>query len=217
MRFPIYIIGVVVVLGVMGCEERQEHIAAAIHPRDSVSTMTSYGVNTLISDSGIIKYRIIAERWDVNQAKKVSRWTFDKGLFLEQFDQKLHINSYIQSDTAYYYDQKRIWELRGRVRVLTKDGLRYTGEELFWDENKHELWSNVYSHLVTPERTLEGTYFRSDERMTKYYVSNSKGSFERSDIEDESSDSIRTAPDSVKNSVRQQAPPRRSKNLSVAP
>ncbi len=205
------------VLGVMGCEERQEHIAAAIHPRDSVSTMTSYGVNTLISDSGIIKYRIIAERWDVNQAKKVSRWTFDKGLFLEQFDQKLHINSYIQSDTAYYYDQKRIWELRGRVRVLTKDGLRYTGEELFWDENKHELWSNVYSHLVTPERTLEGTYFRSDERMTKYYVSNSKGSFERSDIEDESSDSIRTAPDSVKNSVRQQAPPRRSKNLSVAP
>ncbi len=215
MRFPIYIIGVVVVLGVMGCEERQEHIAAAIHPRDSVSTMTSYGVNTLISDSGIIKYRIIAERWDVNQAKKVSRWTFDKGLFLEQFDQKLHINSYIQSDTAYYYDQKRIWELRGRVRVLTKDGLRYTGEELFWDENKHELWSNVYSHLVTPERTLEGTYFRSDERMTKYYVSNSKGSFERSDIEDESSDSIRTAPDSVKNSVRQQAPPRRSTTTSV--
>lgn len=206
-----------VVLGVMGCEERQEHTAAAIHPRDSASMMTSYGVNTLISDSGIIKYRIIAERWDVNQARRVSRWTFDKGLFLEQFDQKLHINSYIQCDTAYYYDQRRIWELRGRVRVLTKDGLRYTGEELFWDENKHELWSNVYSHLVTPERTLEGTYFRSDEGMTKYYVSNSKGSFERSDMESESSDSIRMAPDSVKNSVRKQAPPRRSTSLPVTP
>lgn len=206
-----------VVLGVMGCEERQEHTAAAIHPRDSASMMTSYGVNTLISDSGIIKYRIIAERWDVNQARRVSRWTFDKGLFLEQFDQKLHINSYIQCDTAYYYDQRRIWELRGRVRVLTKDGLRYTGEELFWDENKHELWSNVYSHLVTPERTLEGTYFRSDEGMTKYYVSNSKGSFERSDMESESSDSIRMAPDSVKNSVRKQAPPRRSNSLPVTP
>ena len=206
-----------VVLGVMGCEERQEHTAAAIHPRDSASMMTSYGVNTLISDSGIIKYRIIAERWDVNQARRVSRWTFDKGLFLEQFDQKLHINSYILCDTAYYYDQRRIWELRGRVRVLTKDGLRYTGEELFWDENKHELWSNVYSHLVTPERTLEGTYFRSDERMTKYYVSNSKGSFERTDMENESSDSIRMAPDSVKNSVRKQAPPRRSTSLPVTP
>ncbi len=215
MRALIYIIGVATVLIMMGCEERQEHIAPAINPRDSASVMTSYGVNTLISDSGIIKYRIVTERWDVNQAKKVSRWTFDKGLFLEQFDQKLHINSYIQCDTAYYYDQKRLWELRGRVRVLTKDGLRFTSEQLYWDENKHELWSNVYSHLVTPERTLEGTYFRSDERMTKYYVSNSKGSFERTDLEDSSSDSVRTAPDSVKNSIRQQAPPRRATSIPL--
>ena len=87
-------------MGLLGCENRQEHIAPAIYPKDSASVMTSYGVNTLISDSGVIKYRIVAERWDVNQAKRISRWTFDKGLFLEQFDQKLHINSYIQADTA---------------------------------------------------------------------------------------------------------------------
>ena len=36
-------------------EEAKEHIAPAIYPRDSVSMMTSYGVNTLISDSGVIK------------------------------------------------------------------------------------------------------------------------------------------------------------------
>lgn len=68
-------------MGLLGCENRQEHIAPAIYPKDSVSVMTSYGVNTLISDSGVIKYRIVAERWDVNQAKRISRWTFDKGLF----------------------------------------------------------------------------------------------------------------------------------------
>ena len=54
---------------VTSCEERKEHIAPAIYERDSVAVMTSYGVNTLISDSGIIKYRIVAERWEVNQAK----------------------------------------------------------------------------------------------------------------------------------------------------
>ena len=211
----IYILGTMMVMATLGCESRQEHTAPAIYPKDSVSVMTSYGVNTLISDSGVIKYRIVTERWDVNQAKRVSRWTFDKGLFLEQFDQKLHINSYIQADTAYYFDQLHLWELRGRVRVLTKDGLRFTSEELFWDENKHELWSDMYSKLVTPERTLEGTYFRSDEKMTKYYVSNSKGSFERSDIEDSSSDSIRTAPDSVKGTLRQQTLPRRATSIPL--
>ena len=31
--------------------------------------------------------------------------------------------------------------------------------------------------MTTPERTLQGSYFRSDEKMTNYIVSNSKGSF----------------------------------------
>jgi hypothetical protein len=50
--------------------------------------MTSYGVNTLISDSGVIKYKIVTERWDVNTIKQPSRWTFEKGVFFEQFDEK---------------------------------------------------------------------------------------------------------------------------------
>lgn len=190
------------------CEEQKEHTAPAIHDRDSVSMMTSYGVNTLISDSGVIKYRIVAERWEVNTVRNPSRWIFEKGVFFEQFDEKFHVQSYIQCDTAYYYDQKRLWELRSRVSILTKDGLRFTSQQLFWDESAHELYSFVPSKLVTPERTLEGTYFKSDERMTKYFVSNTRGSFEKGDIAG-TGDTISSAPDTVKAAVRQQARPMR--------
>lgn len=195
------------------CEEQKEHTAPAIHDRDSVSMMTSYGVNTLISDSGVIKYRIVAERWEVNTVRNPSRWIFEKGLFFEQFDEKFHVQSYIQCDTAYYYDQKRLWELRSRVSILTKDGLRFTSQQLFWDETNHELYSHVHSKLVTPERTLEGSYFRSDERMTKYYVSNSRGSFEKGDIAG-TGDTISSAPDTVKAAVRPQVRPSRKINTN---
>ena len=198
----------------MGCQEQKEHTAPAINPRDSVAMMISYGVNTLISDSGVIKYRIVSERWEINQNRKPTRWIFDKGLFLEQFDQKFHLQSYIQSDTAYYYDENRIWELRGRVRILTKDGLRYRSEQLFWDENKHELYSHVHSTLITPERELQGSYFRSDAQMTKYYVSNSKGSFEKGDFTGDN-DTLRTAPDTVKVQMRPQPLPQRRNNTSI--
>ena len=167
---------------VISCKEAVEHTAGAIRERDSVAVMVSLGVNTLISDSGITKYRIVTERWEVNQNKKPSRWVFDKGLFLEQFDEKFHVQAFIQCDTAYYYDPQRLWELRSRVRILTKNGLRFWSEQLFWDENKHELYSNTFSRLVTPERTLQGSYFRSDERMTHYLVTNSRGSFESADF-----------------------------------
>lgn len=166
------------------CVEEKEHTAPAIHDRDSVSVMTTYGVNTLISDSGVIKYRLVTECWDVNQIKKPSRWTFLKGIFMEQFDEKFHVRAYIQSDTAWYYDQMKLWEFRGRVSVRNVNGMVFRSEELFWDGIKHELYSNKFSRLVTPERTLQGTYFLSDERMTHYVVTNSKGSFVKSDMDD---------------------------------
>ena len=195
----------------VSCEEQKEHTAPGIFPRDSVAMMISYGVNTLISDSGVIKYRIVAERWEVNTNRHPSRWIFDKGVFLEQFDEKFHVQSYIQADTAYYFDQQRLWELRGRVSILTKDGVRFHSEQLFWDENKHELYSHVFSHLETPERTLQGSYFVSDEKMTRYFVSNSKGSFVKGDLEGES-DTLHTAPDTMKAKLRPQLQPIPMKN-----
>lgn len=197
----------------ISCQEAVEHTAPAIRDRDSVAVMTSYGVNTLISDSGVIKYRIVTERWEVNQNRNPSRWIFDKGLFLEQFDEKFHVQGYIQCDTAYYYDKQRLWELRSRVRILTKDGLRFTSQQLYWDETKHELYSFVFSRLVTPERTLQGSYFRSDERMTHYIVTNSRGSFESSDFgggSSNQSDSVKAAQDSMLMNQRSKALPVRN-------
>lgn len=179
---------------ILGCTEVHEHTAAAIHARDSVSVMTSYGVNTLISDSGVIKYKIVTERWDVNTVKNPSYWYFDKGVFFEQFDEKFHVEAYIQADTAWYFDQKKLWHLRGRVRIRNINGLLYESEELFWDGLSHELYSNVFSKVTTPERSMEGTYFLSDERMTHYMVSNSKGSFTREDMTGEQSDTTTQKP-----------------------
>ena len=51
------------------CGGEKEHTAPAVYDRDSASMMTSYGVNTVISDSGIMKYRIVAEEWDVNTVR----------------------------------------------------------------------------------------------------------------------------------------------------
>jgi hypothetical protein len=137
---------------------------------------------------------------DVNTIRQPSRWTFEKGLFFEQFDEQFHIQAYIQADTAWYYDQKKLWHLRGRVHIRNVNGLIYTSEELFWDGMRHELYSNVFSRVVTPERQMEGTYFLSDEKMTHYTVSNSKGSMQKDDLtgEDDKKEETTSPADTVK-------------------
>ena len=152
-----YVVGILMFLILAGCQNQVEHTAPAIRPQDSVAMMTSYGVNTLVSDSGVMKYRIVTERWVVNTSKNPSLWIFDKGLLLEQFDEKFHINSYIQCDTAYYYDQQKIWKLYGRVSILTKDGLRFNSEQLTWDQHKQAFSSTVFRHLAQTHRPQKGS------------------------------------------------------------
>lgn len=193
MRYFLYILVLPLSL-FLSCSKANEHTAPAIHDRDSVSMMVSYGVNTLVSDSGVIKYRIVSECWDVNTVRDPSRWTFLKGIFVEQFDENFHVQLYVQADTAWYYDKKKLWELRGRVSVRNVEGLIFRSEELFWDGMVHELYSYKPSIVTTPERVLSGTYFRSDERMTRYTISNSEGSFEQNVAENDTTSNITNTP-----------------------
>lgn len=185
-------------IAVCACKKEKEHTAPAIYDRDSVSMMVSYGVNTLISDSGMMRYRIVAEEWEVNTVRHPSRWIFNKGIFLEQFDQSFHIEAFVQADTAFYYDQNRLWELRGNVKIRTTDGLRFYSQELFWDQQKREFYSNMFSRLITPDRQMQGDIFRSDENMEHYYVKNTKGSFTSEDVwgEEEDDKTSETTPQS---------------------
>ena len=189
---PLLFVGWLVALG--SCTEQKSHTAPAVNDRDSASMMVSYGVNTLISDSGVIKYRIVTERWEVNTVKNPPRWIFERGIFLEQFDETFHIAGHIQADSAWYYDQQKLWELRGRVSIRNVNGLHFSSEELWWDGVRHEFYSYKFSRVVTPERTLEGTYFRSDEQMTHYEVSNSVGSFQTQDLDGEGDNTAAPTP-----------------------
>ena len=197
VMIPSWCVCIMMVLSFIACNSPKEHTAPAIYARDSVAMMTSYGVNTLISDSGIMKYRIVAERWEVNENLNPKRWIFRRGVFLEQFDEKFHVEAFIQADTAFYFTDQKLWHLIGNVRVRTLDGLRYSSEELYWNQDRHELYSNRFSRLITPEREMEGSYFRSNEQLTRYFISNSKGSFMQSDMFKEDTTSNKASSDSV--------------------
>ena len=158
------------------CSSGKPPVAPAVEMRDSCSVMTTYGVSKLISDSGVIRYKIVAEEWNVHDRTNPPKQTFPKGLVMEKFNEKFHIEMYITADTAYWYNQN-LWELRGRVCVWNDQGTIFNSELLYWDMNRHEFYSNVYSHLITPEREVEGNSFHSNEQMTIYEVNFSHAVF----------------------------------------
>ena len=158
------------------CQNNTESKSTSIGLRDSLPILKSVGVSTLISDSGIIQYKIISEDWFIFDKKEPSYWAFEKGLFIEKYDKNYKIETFISCDTAYYFDKKKLWELRGRVFVKNLKGESFKTTLLYWDQVAHEIYSDHYMQ-INGEHKLDGYNFRSNEQMTDYKIHSSKGDF----------------------------------------
>ena len=116
--------------------------------RDSAAVMTTYGVSKMISDSGVMRYKIVAEEWRVFDKTQPPRQEFPKGIFLQRYDEHFNPDLFITADTAFCYNQN-LWELRGRVYVRNKaTGTTFRTEKLFWDMQRHSIYSDKYMHIV---------------------------------------------------------------------
>ena len=164
-------------LSFQSCSNDDKVVGPDIGVRDSLPTLQSIGVSTLISDSGIIRYKIIAEEWYIYDKKDPQYWSFEKGLFIERFNENYEVDAFISCDTAYFYNQKSLWELRGRVLVKNLKGETFKTSLLFWDQRAHRIYSTAFMEIDGENHKLSGYDFNSNEEMTDYVIHASKGQF----------------------------------------
>ena len=159
----------------LACSNEAPPVSHLEDNRDSVPVMTTYGVSKLVTDSGRVTYRIIAEEWRVFDKTEPPRQEFPKGLFLERFDKNFKMNMYITADSAWCYDQY-LWKMLGHVVIIDKlTQTKFYTEELFWNMREHRFYSSRHMHIIKPDRELQGDRFTANEQLTKYHVWQSKG------------------------------------------
>ena len=88
------------------CSGDNKNLAEAITERDSLPTMKTLGVTTLISDSGITRYKIITEEWEIYDKKNPPYWAFEKGVYLEKFDSVEQLEKAIVEYIDYYNNRR---------------------------------------------------------------------------------------------------------------
>ena len=165
---------IVLPLFVISCDGEQGTYSA-IENRDSLAVMSTYGVNTVISDSGRISYRIEAEEWLIFDRRKPPFWAFEKGVYLEKFDDSLRVEATIECDTAYYYSEQKLWKLIGDVDIRNPNDERFSTEIMYWDQGKEEIYSDAYIKIEQKDQTTEGIGFSSNQNMTRWEIKNTKG------------------------------------------
>lgn len=160
---------------VSSCQEEHHATDRNLGNPEVSPTMRTTDVNTMISDSGLLKYIIVSPLWNVYNEAKRPRWTFPKGLHLDQLDERFRPAASIDCDSATYYSRDRLWRLDGNVVMVNRLRDSFLTQQLFWDQNTAQLYSDSFIHIVRQARVIEGYGFISNQDMTQYTVRRPQG------------------------------------------
>ena len=155
----------------------KKHVTDAVEDRAAMPVLDAYEVTTLISDSGITRYRIKTDSWQIYDKGNPPHWEFPKGIYLENFNPDFSVNSYLEADYAYYNEPAQIWELDGNVHSLNQLGEKFETSQLFWDQKQERIYSDSAITITRETSIIQGIGFESNQDMTKHTIRKPTGIF----------------------------------------
>ncbi len=169
---------VVVLFTFVSCSERQEAgKIGAITDRTKIPRLHATDITTVISDSGVTRYRISASVWNIYDKATQPYWEFPQGIHFEKFDENLKVDANIHSKYARFNEYEKLWELKGNVRMTNLKGELFETEHLFWNQGQERIYSDTIVKITQASHIIYAVGFESNQQMTKYLFKSTKGIF----------------------------------------
>lgn len=168
---------VVVLFFAVSCNKTEVGKVAAVIDRSALPKLHATQITTVISDSGITRYRISAPQWDVYDKASQPYWLFPLGVHFERFDENLKVDANIHCKWAKFKEYEQLWELRGNVRMTNVKGELFETEHLFWNQREERIYSDTIVKITQATHIINAVGFESNQQMTRYVFRATKGNF----------------------------------------
>lgn len=136
--------------------------------------------HAVFSDSARVLYKIASK--NMKELQNGDR-VFPQGIYVETLDGKDHIESILQSDSAYFNKEKQLWTLKENVELHNlKSGEQMFSQELFWDMKATDstnvyVKENTYVEIKNPDQVFTGYGLRTSQDFKNYEILNLQGIF----------------------------------------
>ena len=150
--------------------------------------MTEYSENMSIamSENGLKSYYFETPLIEGYAMARDPYREFRKGIKITMYegDDKENITATLVANYAIFYENRKLWEAKGDVKVTQPGGRSLTTTQLFWNQATHTIYSNVDCIIRDEEQTIYCEGFESDEEMKEWSYRKVKGVtyFEESDL-----------------------------------
>lgn len=161
----------------MACREEQKVDISHGLQATGMPSMVTRNISTLVSDSGVTQYKVVAPVWYIYDEVDTPYWSFPEGLYLEKFDKEYNVIATVAADSAKFFKNQRLWRLDGEVEMTKTPDELFLSPRVFWDQRKQIIHSDTFIHIENTTHIIEGTGFVSDENLTSYRILHPNGIF----------------------------------------
>ena len=131
-------------------------------------------INTKYTDSGKLKSHLISPKMLDYSNREFAFHEFPEGINLTLFDDDNN-KSNVVSDYAIIYGDTDLIDLQGNVVLSTHNKDTLYAEQLFYDQEKEWLFTNLPVRFRTKDQIINGNGFDSDKNFTQAQVLETTG------------------------------------------
>lgn len=167
---------VMLLLFITSCKETENEVVDVSFDPETTYIMRTTDVVSLVSDSGITRYRLNAKLWLTYDKAAEPYWYFPQAIYIEKFDSTFQTVASIKADTAYFWTKKELGKLIGNVEVENLEGDHFYTSELFWNQKTEKIYTSKSVLIIDKEgkESIASNGFESNQDMTAYKFYNAK-------------------------------------------
>ncbi|MDR0828562.1 MAG: LPS export ABC transporter periplasmic protein LptC [Prevotellaceae bacterium] len=157
------------------CTNNKPQIADSVIDRAESPRLKATEITTIISDSGITRYRITTKEWYVFDKAAEPYWLFPNGLHFDRFDEHYNVDAQIDCNHATYYDKKQLWVLKDSVKCTNIEGEQFSTNLLHWSQLEERIYSDSAISIQKKTMIINGLGFESNQTLTIYRINKVTG------------------------------------------
>jgi len=163
--------------------------------RDTVQAKeTAEQVEITYTDSGLLKARLQAPLMIAVKQTKEPYMEMPRGLKGTFYGEDGAVESYLSSEYAISYNQKKQVILRRNVEVMNVKGERLNTEELHWDQKSGKIHTDKFVQITTDAQIIMGDGMTANQTFTEWEINGYRGTI---NLQHDSATNKRSTLDSI--------------------
>ena len=152
-----------------GCKTDTEAIQYS-SDKKSIPGVTAYNSELEYTENGVVKIMVKAPITIYYQFSEEPYTEFPEGITVYTYDDTLGVESNLTAKYAIYYDKKMLWHAKNNVVARNRKGEVLNTEELYWDQGKHLIYTDVNVKINSVNGNIYGKGLVSDEKFDSWEV-----------------------------------------------